>query len=515
MKQFAPSLGRLVVVSSVALGLATVASWYNYRGYWHGTIRRVQTADFNILSHVLPTKLSYVLINQDIEELQRSLNSNYGYFGMIVTDCVKQEPECSNQKILYSTNSKFGWKQQLDSEALSGLPYNTLKNPPPIQTEAGFKSVRDEFWKATENTNQGQIIGRVYYVRGVPPKFGADLADWIKKFPVSLFKDSGADKFYTLIFSLFLMGGLATWAGIEFVIYRKQVHEKIARERQERVDKEKEQALFEAVRLRQELTRREQEISTLIAQREKILAESEIIQDKTQQQARQLEDEIIQTKSKLQQSQQKYERELAAELRAKAETKEMLLAQEQIIAQLQQKQQEKVQISEQLHSELSEAQSWLEELQQDLSKQTEFVTKFKKENVSNEEAYRREIYLGEQALNQAQEELIKTRINNENQKQLLDTLRLDKNEVDRRYQALNHQLESNVENVEQLKQELDETKTELIEQRNNKGCLELFEEDNENLRQENESLKIKIDELEKKSFNKNTGIEIINNIVNS
>lgn len=82
MKRFAPNLKRLAVVSSVALGLATVTSWYNYRSYWHGTIRRVQTVDFNILSHLLPTKLSHALINRDLEELQRTLDSNYGYFGM-------------------------------------------------------------------------------------------------------------------------------------------------------------------------------------------------------------------------------------------------------------------------------------------------------------------------------------------------------------------------------------------------------------------------------------------------
>lgn len=357
-------------------------------------------------------------------------------------------------------------------------------------------------------------------MRGIPPEFRADLVDWLKKLPGSLLASSGTDKYYSLTSGVILLFEIALWGAIEFYLYRKKVFEQIAQERQrrleierqiasekqERVEKEKQQALIEAERLRQELTKREEEISTLITQREKVLAKSEIIQYQAQQQARHLEDEIIQTKSKLQQSQQKYELELAEKLRDKAKTEEMLLTQEQIIDQLQQKQQEKVQISEQLHSELAEAQSRLEELHQDLSEEIEFVTKIQEQNVSNKEAYQQEIYFKELAFKQAQEELIKTRIHNEKQKQLLDKLRLNKNEIEQKYQALNEKLESN---IEKLQQELRKSKTELIEQENIQEYLKLLEDENKQFSQEIENLKSKIDKLEKSKFDEQSRYKIL------
>ncbi|MEG4229452.1 hypothetical protein QUA35_29780 [Microcoleus sp. N9_B2] len=81
------SLGRFTLIATFSLGLATVKNWENYKNYWHGTIFAVQTVDFNMLSHTLPVKLSYTLLQGNIEELQRTLDSNYGLFGLIVTDC--------------------------------------------------------------------------------------------------------------------------------------------------------------------------------------------------------------------------------------------------------------------------------------------------------------------------------------------------------------------------------------------------------------------------------------------
>ena len=507
MKRFAPNLKRLAVVSSMALGLATVASWYSYRSYWHGTIRRVQTVDFNILSHLLPTKLSYALINRELTELQRTLDSNYGYFGMVVTDCVKQEPECSDQRILYSTNSQYSWKQQLNSQTLSESPYNILKNPPPLQTEVQFNSARNEIWEATGNTNKGQIIGRVYYVRGIPPTFSADLTDWIKKLPGSLFAGSGADKYYSLTFGVFFFSGIALWGSTEFVLYRKKILEQIAKERQkrweienqiaqerqERVEKEKHKALFEAETLKDKLIESEQKISTLITQRKKVLSESETLQKRTQQQAQQLESEILQTKQKLEQSQQKYEQKLAAELRAKTKIEEMLLAQKQIIAQLEQKQQEKVQISQQLQAELVEAHSRLEELQGNLVEQTEFINRHEEENKHSQELFQQEIASKQQALKQADEKLLIAYKNNEQQKKLLDKLKLDKNEIEQKYQRINKKLATN---IEKLQEELDKTITELIEQKNVEEYLVLLEEENEHLKQNIKNFANKIDELE-------------------
>lgn len=485
MKQIFWTLGRLLLITSTSLSLAIIASLPSYQSYWHKTIKRVQTVDFNILFHTLPTKLSYALINQDIEELQRTLNSNYGLFGIVVTDCLSNEPECPNQKIIYSSESNFSWKQQLDSKTLSNSPYSTLQNPPPLWAEGGFDNPRDETWKLTGKTNQGKIIGRVYYLRGIPPTFSADLKDWIEKFPSSLITSSGADKYYTLTFGVFFMGGLV----IVLLIERILLNKRIANEKQQRLLKEKEQAVFEAKQLQQKLTKRQQEISTLITQREEILNKSEKIQEKTQQQAQQLKDEINQLKK----TQQKYQKELEIEQQNKAKIESRLQAQKQRISELQNKQQEKVQFSEQIQEELIEAQNYLEKLEQEQLEQTEFITQLQEKNTNNEENYQQEIYLKEKTLQQTQNELIKTQENNKRQQNLLEQLKLDRKEIEQRYESLNQNFASN---IEKLQQELKRVQDELIEQRNQDDYIKLLEEENNQFKQEKENIETKICELE-------------------
>jgi hypothetical protein len=200
------SLGRLFVIGISSFGLATAASWQNHRGYWHGTIARVQTTDFNLLSHMLPTKLSAALEQGDVNELQRTLDSNYGLFGLVVTSCSTSPTDCPNQRIIYATNSELKWRQDLQVENLSDHPYDLLRNPPPLVAEGGFDSSRDLSWDATGRTNTGQVVGRVYYVRGVPPLFRSTYPIWLQKLPGSLLSDRGAERYYALTLSLFVTG---------------------------------------------------------------------------------------------------------------------------------------------------------------------------------------------------------------------------------------------------------------------------------------------------------------------
>ena len=64
------TIGRFLFISSVVFGLSTIANWNEWNQYWNGTLRRVQTVDFNMLSHTLPAKLSSVLANRNYQELQ-------------------------------------------------------------------------------------------------------------------------------------------------------------------------------------------------------------------------------------------------------------------------------------------------------------------------------------------------------------------------------------------------------------------------------------------------------------
>jgi hypothetical protein len=172
-------VGRFLFISSVVFGLSTIASWNEWNQYWNGTLRRVQTVDFNILSHTLPVKLSSVLANKNYKELQLTLNSNYGLFGIVVTDCKKVDLLCQEQKVIFASNGRRDWKILPASDNLSNHPFDLLRTPSPLITEKSYKSLSSEEQVFTKGSNEGIIIGRVYYIRGAAPDFTSDYISWL------------------------------------------------------------------------------------------------------------------------------------------------------------------------------------------------------------------------------------------------------------------------------------------------------------------------------------------------
>ncbi|BCL40116.1 NERD domain-containing protein [Nostoc sp. MS1] len=213
------SLGffKVVITSSVAFSASTFLNFASYKSYWNGTIFAVQTVDFNILSHTLPTKLSYALQRKNIDEVQNTLNSNFGLFGIVITNCKTKNKECPNQKILYSSKSRRDWEKQLDTKDLFQHPYDLLRSPIPLNTENKYTSTRATERRSTGKKNSGRIIGRVYYVRGIPPEFQQDYWRWLQN-PLST---SGAHKYYFLTTSVFLFGGFTVLSIIEFLLYKR------------------------------------------------------------------------------------------------------------------------------------------------------------------------------------------------------------------------------------------------------------------------------------------------------
>lgn len=159
-------------IGTVGVGLLTGLFIYTsiqHHRYWNGTIQRVQTVDFNILSHLLPYKLSAAMLKQDDQEIEKIINSNYGLSGIVVTSCQEETTYCFNQKILYVTKSNRSWKQNLTIEGLINHPYDILRDPPPFATESAYSNPRQLDRKATGKVNEGKIIGRVYYIRQPSP----------------------------------------------------------------------------------------------------------------------------------------------------------------------------------------------------------------------------------------------------------------------------------------------------------------------------------------------------------
>ena len=276
MKKIPPSLGRLALFILVASGLAVAWNRFNHPRYWHRTIQAVQTTEFNILSHTLPTKLSILLQQEKEEELQQTLDSSYGLFGLVVTDCQKNTADCPNQEILYATQSNRRWREQLTLKNLKQHPYDKLLSPPPLTTQGSYERPYNTERDATVPTNQGDVIGRVYYVRGTPPGFWEGMGWWLEDLAKLNFL--GLAHPYTASAITCLLGGTLAWANGE---KQKRPQGKLAELQQQN--------------FQHQLESKNQKIAQLENQRNQLQQE----QQKQQQYSEQLEQEKTQVNSRV------------------------------------------------------------------------------------------------------------------------------------------------------------------------------------------------------------------------
>jgi hypothetical protein len=202
---------RLTSVLATSLCTALGVIYANHYSYWEVTIRRTQTVDFNILANLLPTKASILLPQSQASKasavlLQQALDSNYGLFGIIVTDCKSTAADCPEQKFLFASHAKIHrteqgidtlipqneyakiWTQKLEpspAQELASSPYILLYDPPPLRQEWSFPSPRNDTQTPLQK-NQGTIIGRIYLLRASAPSFANELQRWLRDVPSSL-----------------------------------------------------------------------------------------------------------------------------------------------------------------------------------------------------------------------------------------------------------------------------------------------------------------------------------------
>jgi len=352
MNRIIAALGRFLVIGTTAFGIAAIASVGSHKGYWQGTIRAVQTVDFNILSNTLPTKLSYALLKNNSEELQRTINSNYGLFGIIVTDCNRVIWECPNQKILYMTKSRRSWKDFAQVDRLRYHPFDLLRDPPPLIAERGYDGAHDTSWATIGTKNKGNVIGRVYYIRGIPPSFRQDYIRWLSN-PISM---SGAHKYYALTAALFVTGGIAAWLFIEFLYFRKK-------QKEDQAEQERQQLQQTIDRTQGQLREQLEYGSRLISDKEQLATQLEQYEREQEGQVRLLHQTIAQME----------QQSLSAQVveKSQAKTQEDIQQREEAIAALQAQiaiykqstqsvealNQQLVELNEQLHSAQVEQES--------------------------------------------------------------------------------------------------------------------------------------------------------------
>jgi hypothetical protein len=220
-------------------------NYFNHKAYYT-TIQNTQTVDFNILTNTLPTKLSQLLQNNNLGEIQQVISSNYGLFGIIVTNCKEEKRDCRDQKIIAKSQpERKGWIEKSLSKDLIYNLYDILRDPAPTKAEWEFKDARSTEFIPTRKTNKGKIIGRVYYIRRDQPDFIQSQKDWILT-PVKSLQifietgdsersarklyeliDSGANKYYALTNLLGLVAGLFIWRIWERIIYKRKIQQNL------------------------------------------------------------------------------------------------------------------------------------------------------------------------------------------------------------------------------------------------------------------------------------------------
>ena len=215
------SIGRFLGFLILGFSAGVIGNIFSYQNYWKGTMYSVQTVDFNMLSHTLPFKLSTLIINGNKQEIQKTINSNFALFGIVVTDCKKIEPDCSDQKILYVSKPSYKSEEREDFDVnqLNGQYFDYLKDPPPIFTERYFKNPKSTDQSNIPNINPGINIGRVYYVRRTQPAFVKDYSDWLQKYLFRGRINNQRSYVYFVVQMGFIIFSALFWLILELRIY--------------------------------------------------------------------------------------------------------------------------------------------------------------------------------------------------------------------------------------------------------------------------------------------------------
>jgi len=282
-------IARFVAITTVFLITGGFLIERGHKAYWKTTIFQVQTVDFNILAHTLPTTLSLALLRKDWATIQKILDSNYSLFGLVVTD-----PE--GKKILAMSNSKvvsdnFAWQRKLVEQPsfLQNHPYNYLVDPPPMTAQISYAS---PYVKDPEPLQKphGKIIGRIYYIRGTPPSLIEDLQMWI---PENFWAERDAFPLYsnTLLLTVSLL--ILTFLLAEIIVNLKQreyeQYEQILRDNQQLSERLSfERRLLSS--LEGELSRAQQNLASLEAVQEESHQELNTIKEEKERLKRALED---------------------------------------------------------------------------------------------------------------------------------------------------------------------------------------------------------------------------------
>jgi hypothetical protein len=333
------------IVTVFSFGCSTFYSKNIWQNYWQETIYRVQTTDFNILSYTLPTKLSHVILKDNKVEIQRTLNSNYGLFGIVVTDCRTLDLKCPEQKIIYLSDSNRSWRTKVNSSQLTDAPYNLLRDPPPLIAEGGYSEPKNLKWETNKQVNSGKIIGRVYYLRNWTPTFTEDYGRWLG----DIFNNSGTNRPYLLAAIAFISSGLFAWLIVWWLM------ERLLQQRKDYCQQNLQEKQQQESQYLREKENQQEQIESLHGENSDLIQEKENLEQRlaeNQEESQKLFDEVQNLKKERIERQNK-ERVLAQKIEElTTQTKEQQAATEQLRNWLSEREDEATIIRERLSNEL-------------------------------------------------------------------------------------------------------------------------------------------------------------------
>lgn len=187
---------RVLLPTIFCLGLIT---WFIlcrafYQSYWEEIILRVQTVDFNLLHHLMPTTLSELMIAKRPDLIEAALNANFGLFNVVVTDPTGQSVLYATKGINQADFSANGARFVELKRAIE--PPDWLSQPPPLIPQWKHNSINAYQSSTFNGKPEGKILGKVFYLRHSPPTFWQDLRAFLC---TSFYDLSGTKRGYLLI----------------------------------------------------------------------------------------------------------------------------------------------------------------------------------------------------------------------------------------------------------------------------------------------------------------------------
>lgn len=214
------SAARFILIFTFSMVIATIVNYGTYKDFQSKSLFKLHTTDLTALANQMTIKLNFFLSNGDKEGIQSVLDSSFGLFGFVVTDCIEANKLCPDQKILFTSDISLPWAYLPEKNDLSSASFAFLRRLP-VLPSGGENAVSD-------SVATGDVIGRLYVINNMPKSFTEAFLSGIK----SPFTDVGARRFYLRTSLTFLAGALIIWTFVElyFVVRRKKLFILLQRE---------------------------------------------------------------------------------------------------------------------------------------------------------------------------------------------------------------------------------------------------------------------------------------------